>query len=178
MFLPPHSYPYPRILSCSHPHRGGHRLVHSVPVPLCDLPPSSQETCWDHVHLRAVSWTQHFYSGCNMRTCLMLWENVCSSIAESGIPYLYIVHCIWLPMNCWICTSCEEFHNENLHALHNFYYFHRHGIVLGRCLVPIRVCTSPGRDRIVDEKKVNKETAEEEGEARSSRKRSLGECSV
>ena len=114
MFLPPHSYPYPRILLCSHPHRGGHRLVHSVPVPLCDLPPSSQETCWDHVHLRAVSWTQHFYSGCNMHTCLMLWENVCSSIAESGVPYLYIVHCIWLPMNCRICTSCEEFHNENL----------------------------------------------------------------
>ncbi len=50
--------------------------------------------------------------------------------------------------------------------------------MLGRCLVPIRVCTSPGRDRILDEKKVNKETAGEENEARSTRKRSRGECPI
>ncbi len=74
MFPPPHtpSCSYPHILTPPPlpfmflPHRGGHHLVHSVPVPLCDLPPSSQETCWDHVRLGAVSWTQCFYSVHNM----------------------------------------------------------------------------------------------------------------
>ena len=46
------------------------------------------------------------------------------------------------------------------------------GVVLGRCLVPIRVCTSPGRDRSIDEKKVSKEEEETmAAESRQSRKR-------
>ncbi|XP_064383843.1 uncharacterized protein LOC135332861 [Halichondria panicea] len=82
---------------------------------------------------------------------------------------------VWYTVYLFPCVTSHLPHKKHVEIM---FILEQHGIVLGRCLVPIRVCTSPGRDRIIDEKKVNKETAEEEGEAQSSRKRSLDDDSV
>ncbi len=39
--------------------------------------------------------------------------------------------------------------------------FHSNRVILGRCLVPVRVCTSPGRDRILEETKLTREASRE-----------------